>query len=909
MAVIGLSRPRPVGPSVGAVRDWLAARWEVAWVVPLIAIAGIAHAWNMFDFPYYENDEGTYVSQAWAVFHNAELAPYTYYYDHPPLGWIQLGLLSTLIGGFNALGNTVATGRLFMFLYQVGSAALVYVIARGSGRTVFAASVAVLTFSLSAYGLYLHRRVLLDNIATFWLLLALTLLIGRRPTLTRIWLSALSLGAAILSKEIIVVVVPAMTILVARQVDRSHRLVAIVGWLALVGGVASTWILLAVLKGELFPMGTFLGGSGEHVSLIGTLLAQAARDKDGGLLEAHSAFWRTAQTWVLQDPTLVVLGSTGAALSVLRLRRHVPAGVIGLSVLCLWLFLGRGGVTLGFYLVPLLPLLALSVAWLIDATRAAITAATRVALGQSVRPIGVSVFLLSVVIVGTASGYRDALLGYKSNPLQLWVSDQSEAPRDVIGWARAGLPREAGIVTDMYAWLDLHAPPDGMPVFDVAHYYWKLGLDPEIRDGVFSGNWREVQYLIVTDQMVTDANSGQLPLVKDALDHAVPVRRFDTGGWPVIVERVNHPQSWAASDDRLLQWLWGRQKDDLGLGLSPSVATEALPAGRGALALWQAAYMDDRAAFDEVWSWMRSRLAYSDGRLAEPPQPRGHPRVRVPAGPQVDTDLAVALAFASSRWNDAGYRAEAKRLIETIWNRETVAVKGGRLVVSRQPPGSRQARLPVDLSAVSPYAYRIFGKIDPVHQWSEVVEASYRFLANVQALKATGGRAGLLPRWAAIEPRSGRAFATAAPGKQENLFDAGASQAGWRVGLDWLWNRDVRAQGVLRGLFLPKHELERKGWLGRAYRLNGQPVDGSNTIATYTTALPSVLFGGKPELAASAFTNFVLAPVAAAEYPGGIRATDRAWAWFGTALMDGALVDLTRPADRIDWSAVPGVGP
>jgi hypothetical protein len=904
VAVIDLARPQAAGIRPGNVRTWLASRWEVAWFIPLLAIAGVAHAWNMFDFPYYENDEGTYVSQAWAVFHAGQIASYTYWYDHPPLGWIQLGFLSTLLGGFNVTGNSVTTGRLMMLAYQIGAVSLLYRISRSSGRTVAASTIAVLAFSLSAYGLYLHRRVLLDNVATFWLLAAFALVLAPRLSLTRVWLSAISLGIGILSKEIVVITVPAVAFLVARQVDRPRRAIALVGWLAVVGAIASTWLLLAVLKGELFPTGTVLGGTNEHVSLIGTILAQAARGKDGGLLDAQSAFWRTAETWVWQDPLLVIVGTFSSLLALTRWRSQPAPAAIGFAAVLLLLFLGRGGVTLGFYLLPVLPLLALGVAWIFDALRTAI--ARPVLQGRRFAfNLAAASVLLPIVIVGTAMGYRDTVLGYRSDPLQLWTSRQAEASRDAIAWVRATIPAGAGIVTDMYPWLDLHDPPPGAPAFDLAHWYWKLGLDPEIRDGVFSGDWREIQYMIVTHQMITDAHSGQLPLVKTALENSTPFRSFDTGGWPVVLERVNYPQSWTAADDRLLSALWERSKLlFLANGRAGGHASARGAAALQSMVLLQSVYMADRAAFDAAWTWTKTNLASADGRIAaKPASARARASVGF-AGPRVDTDVAVALAFASARWDDAAYRAEARRLIDTIWDRETVPAKGGRLVVPGWPANVQQSRVSVDLAAISPYAYRIFGKLDRAHRWSAVVNASYRFLADLQVQAATGGRAGLLPRWAAIEPRSGRALATAAPGKKENLFDAGASQVGWRVGLDWLWNRDERAQRLLRGLFLPREELERKGWLGRAYHLNGQPVDGMNTIATYSTALPTVLFGGKVELASGAFTKFVLAPVVAPDSPDAIGGTDRAWAWFGTALMDGALVDLTTHTDRIDWSTV-----
>src|SRR6266700_4867278 len=86
-------------------------------IVFLLFIAGVAHAWNMFHFPYFENDEATYVSQAWSFIHSGKLSPYTYYYDHAPLGWIFLGIWFFVTGGLTTFGhNPFISGRLFIFV-------------------------------------------------------------------------------------------------------------------------------------------------------------------------------------------------------------------------------------------------------------------------------------------------------------------------------------------------------------------------------------------------------------------------------------------------------------------------------------------------------------------------------------------------------------------------------------------------------------------------------------------------------------------------------------------------------------------------------------------------------------------------------------------------------------------------
>ncbi len=49
----------------------------------------VVNAIGLYTGPIRFDDEGTYVSQALAVL-DGSLAPYTYWYDHPPLGWILL---------------------------------------------------------------------------------------------------------------------------------------------------------------------------------------------------------------------------------------------------------------------------------------------------------------------------------------------------------------------------------------------------------------------------------------------------------------------------------------------------------------------------------------------------------------------------------------------------------------------------------------------------------------------------------------------------------------------------------------------------------------------------------------------------------------------------------------------------
>ncbi len=65
--------------------DMVPASPTTSTMLIVFAAALVIGAWNVNGAPMYQDDEGTYVAQAVAV-QNGGLAPYTYWYDHPPFG-------------------------------------------------------------------------------------------------------------------------------------------------------------------------------------------------------------------------------------------------------------------------------------------------------------------------------------------------------------------------------------------------------------------------------------------------------------------------------------------------------------------------------------------------------------------------------------------------------------------------------------------------------------------------------------------------------------------------------------------------------------------------------------------------------------------------------------------------------
>ncbi|MED7828938.1 phospholipid carrier-dependent glycosyltransferase, partial [Streptomyces chiangmaiensis] len=141
----------------------------------LLTVILTVQGWNITRFPTFSDDEGTYLAQAWSVQQGRGLAHYTYWYDHPPVGWIQIALITWPASLIDQDAMTVVTMRYAMLLVSGMSAVLLYVLARRLGLPRWAAGLGMALFGLSPLAVVLQREIFLDNIAVMWMLLAFCL--------------------------------------------------------------------------------------------------------------------------------------------------------------------------------------------------------------------------------------------------------------------------------------------------------------------------------------------------------------------------------------------------------------------------------------------------------------------------------------------------------------------------------------------------------------------------------------------------------------------------------------------------------------------------------------------------------------------------------------------------------------
>ncbi|MBV8822371.1 MAG: phospholipid carrier-dependent glycosyltransferase [Ktedonobacteraceae bacterium] len=505
-------------------------RWAEV-VIVCVGLLGVllTHGLNMFGYPHYEQDEGTYVSAAWAITHGW-LSPYPYGYGHPPMAWIQLAGWLQLTGGFFTFGTAINSARVLMLLIAVASGLLVYLLARRVSASRLVGVLALIIFSFSPLSITFQREVLLDNFATFWLLLSLYLLVSSHSRLLWVVTAALCFGMAVLCKEVLFVLLPAILYGVWLHTTPFQRSFGLIAFCYTAIALISGFVLLAILKGELLPYSWHLPWDHHaHLSLLDTYLGQVQRGQDqGSIAQAWTA-------WIRSDPLLIVLGLGPLAFNVLMgwwKRTHLLLALLSISF---WVLLLRGGVIFPFYILPLIPLTALNAALAFHTFTKWLANLLRMDLLR---------VLLGCCVLAALVPYE---FQHELTPLNLFTLHPTSVQTQTLIWIRTHVPRSAVVVINPNLYTDLHEQ-DGQGVgqgalYPYAHVYWNVALDPDIYDGLLQGNWDRIDYIITDSEMRRDIQSygGQMEIIRQALRHSVLVTELTGDNYEYMyIYQVRH---------------------------------------------------------------------------------------------------------------------------------------------------------------------------------------------------------------------------------------------------------------------------------------------------------------------------------------------------------------------------------
>lgn len=315
----------------------------------------------------------------------------------------------------------------------------------------------------------------------------------------------------------------------------------------------------------------------------------------------------------------------------------------------------------------------------------------------------------------------------------------------------------------------------------------------------------------------------------------------------------------------------------------------------------RAVWVDDQKTFDQSWQWTKDNLQRDDFLLSWKfgQLPDGTYGIQNTVGGQNtasdgDSDVALSLLMAYSRWQQDKYLYDALPIISAMWEKEVVLIKGKPVLVANDLERNNREKVIVNPSYFAPYAYKVFAQVDKKNDWKGLADNSYNILLEASQDKLDASEsAGLPPDWIAIDRRTG-ALAAADNKALTTKFSYDAIRVPWRMALDWQWFKDERAKTVLKNFDYLKDEWNKNKKLFAIYDHDGTPAVDYDSPAVYgaTIGYFSVM---EPALADEIYTKKLSTLYSPdkqkLEKP--LSYYDDNWSWFGSALVLDKLPNLT----------------
>ena len=875
-------------------------RW---WNYYLLALVSFLAHWNIFFYPAYREDEGTYIAQAWAVVNNGSLAPYTYWYDHSPMGWFAIAFWNIVSSPFIALldiTNSVEAGRIFIVLLNMGSALILYNICKKLTQSQPISFLAALLFILTPLSVEFGRRVFIDNIMVFWLLLSIFFSI-RSMKLKNIVLSAITFAIAVLSKESAIVFLPVIITSVYLNAHKNNRPFVTMAWVTFSIFMISLYPLYALIKGEFFVYGELFGGDVPHVSLLESLQFQAGRSQ-GFFWESTSAFRRNLEgAWLQTDFLYILLGVVVAPLvNFLFFRKYKWTGFVSMLVIVYVVYLMRGQV-LDWYVIPLIPLAAINIAVLLRHLQIA----AKKYIPKLEKSLSGATAVLLVAVIGF--GVSQNVDAYRYN--------QTENQRRATDWIKSYVFDETTLLIDNYAFHDLNPRVDNIEDINI-HYYYKAdpNTDPQIAGKILKNDWRNVDYVMLTPAVETTLEIEDFQLVEQAVDNSDLVIRYNEfavegdaqANYPVEIREVNN------FDYRLSQ-TWDYYKQEFispeGQVIDPNPAVTAntpqvvegspIVTSEGqAYALMRAVWQDDQKTFDTVLDWTNENLRKENGLYAWQAPVEANEELDILAqdnATDADIDLAFALLQAGQTWQEESYTVQGQELLSAIWERNVIEL-AGNLYVLASDNAERETGYLTNASYYSPAMFRSFALVDenPSHDWNRLADDSYKFLRSARSAET-----GLVSNWNLLGEDGTVSSASQYVAEGADLYGYDAFRTYYRVALDRLWFDSADATEFLNyardSFFLPYWNENYS--FATLYRLDGEVVEDYDDISTSAGPV-SVFFADPGSLDTEVYLNTLKYAETATHWAEADNYYDQNWGWFTTALYGEELPNYLLPTDE-----------
>ncbi|MDE2589013.1 MAG: hypothetical protein KGL95_05040, partial [Patescibacteria group bacterium] len=582
--------------------------------------------------------------------------------------------------------------------------------------------------------------------------------------------------------------------------------------------------------------------------------------------------------WVDNDAFLIIGGVVATIINLLIGFKKQLMLIVSLLSIFFWIFLLRGGVVLQFYVVPLLPFLAMNIGITIIymlRTLDRLVPLNAVEFGE---------FILIAIILGWYS-YKGGAIFHEN----LFTSDQTAQQIQAVNWLKQNTIPGSFVVIDDYGYIELHDPHPSSDNYTHAEWYWKVDEDPQI-ENIIHNDSSNITYIAQTQQMQSDIQISGLKLVGNALSHATVIKQFYKDNYGVTIWATHFPKE-------VLNLSWNSYKKYFltpeGASIDPYQHNATTSEGQS-YALLRATWLDDKTQFDKTWGWTQKNMQQNNGLFSwYILQSDGITITKKPqSASDADEDIALSLLFAFMRWHNNSYLISAKKIIAGIWKNEVRLVDNQAYLVAGDW-AKNQNEIIVNPSYLAPYEYRIFAQVDS-HNWNNLLNNSYSILSRCSdATLDTPFSVGLPPNWCSFSNNGNLVSISPTIGDSNYSYDA--FRVPFRLALDYVWYKDSRDEQYIR-----EHQFLLQQWGKRKMLFVGYTHDGKvnqnyESAGAYGANIGAFILENKQEA-----NNIYIQKILPKFYTNGDmnywedpkNYYVQNWAWFGTALYFDRLQNL-----------------
>ncbi len=376
-------------------------------------------------------------------------------------------------------------------------------------------------------------------------------------------------------------------------------------------------------------------------------------------------------------------------------------------------------------------------------------------------------------------------------------------------------------------------------------------------------------------------------------------------GYAAFRSSDNVDKNLVFADRTLLSGLWDNYKKvywEPGSGRTLDKQQNDITTSEGqSYTMLRAVWESDKATFDKTWEFTKVQLQREDKLFSWKwgLKPDGTYGLLIDQGGEntasdADSDIALALVMATSRWQEQGYLDAAREIIPAIWEEEVITAAGKPYLASNSLEKASKQDAVMNVSYFAPYAYRYFAKIDTRHDWNGLIDSSYDLInKSIDEPIDKSKSAGLPPDWISLNKDTGAISAIQDSATLTTNYGYDAMRTPWRLALDYKWNKDERAKSTLNKMSFLKTQWQENGKLYSTYSHDGKTVKTDEVAESYATAL-SYFTITNPEIATEVFDKKLktLYDQNTNSWAGEMTYYGDNWTWFSIALHDNKLDNL-----------------